>query len=148
MIEERQEQLNSFYDETFGERWVQGNENMEPELVDDLVLDRDAVPPADLLDVMLKDRLFAKTWNHKRDEFKSQSEYDQSLAGFAIRRGWSDQGTADLIIAHRRKWCDKEGLQKALRLDYIKRTIATVRDATTRGEAKVWPISASFLNRR
>jgi len=113
-------------EETFGGGVsVQGGKDVEAEPVSDLVLDPNAEPPADKFDVLMKDRLFAKTWKRQREEFKSQSEYDLSLAGFAVRRGWSDQEAANLIIAHRRKHGDESG--KALRQDYIRMTLEKVK---------------------
>jgi len=121
-INERQEALDWLCQETFG-----GQPDAEPVPVDELVLDRKARPPADKLDALLKDRLFAQTWKHQREDFDSLSEYDMSLAGFAIRSGWSDRETHSLLIAFRHKWGDEDSQEKSVRPDYIKRTLAKVK---------------------
>lgn len=57
----------------------------------------------------------------------SRSGQDLSLATIAALRAWSDQEVADLLIAARRQSGANPG--KALRLDYITRTIARARKA-------------------
>lgn len=127
MIKERQEELNAFCNETFGDEWAQSVDDTEAEPVDELVLDRVAVPPADKLETLLEDDDFKKTWNHDRPDFSSMSEYDQSLTSRAKRAGWSDQEIANLIIAFRRKHGDSKDQKKALRKDYVPRTIAKAK---------------------
>lgn len=124
VIEDRQSELESFYKKELG--GVTEGE-AEPVSIDELTLDPDAVPPADKLDLLIRNRDFKKTWDHKREDLPSPSDYDASLAGFAVRKGWSDGEIANLIIAFRRRWGD---LEKALRPDYIKRTLAKVKPKT------------------
>lgn len=123
-INDRQAELNSLYDDTFGSV----EDEAAPVSVGDLVLDRGAMPPAYKLDILLKDREFKKTWGHKREDFKSLSEYDLSLAGFAIRRDWTDQEAANLIIAFRRQHGNDSDLKKVtVRKDYIETTLSRVK---------------------
>lgn len=120
-IEERD--VDWLCEQTFG-----STENEpEPIEVGELILDPNAAPPADKLDVLLKDRDFARTWKHKRDDLPSLSEYDLSLTGFAYRAGWTDQQIANLIIASRRQYGTHDELKKALRQDYIKRTLGRIK---------------------
>lgn len=75
------------------------------ESVGPLVLDPNASPPAELLTLLLEaDPKIRRTWNRQRSDMKDQSAsaYDQAMANFAIRAGWTDQNTANLIIAFRR----------------------------------------------
>jgi hypothetical protein len=58
----------------------------------------------------------------------SQSGYDLSLATLAVLQGWSDQEIANLIIAARRQHGQQP--EKALRYDYIRRTLQKAREAT------------------
>ena len=92
-----------------------------------------AQPPAEKLAALLSnDRKFKLSWEHRRSDLadSSLSTYDLSLASIAIGAGWSDQEIADLVIAHRRSYGD---VGKALRADYIERTIATARAARSEG---------------
>lgn len=98
-----------------------------------IVLDPSASPPAEKLAALLaNDRKFKLSWEHRRTDLAdtSLSTYDLSLASLALGAAWDDQEIADLLIAHRRMAGD---IGKALRLDYIERTIATARAARTDG---------------
>jgi hypothetical protein len=80
---------------------------------------------------------FRKTWEHTRrdraaDDW-SLSEWDLSLASQAAFLDWTDQEIADLIIAHRRKYND---VDKALRPDYLRATIAKARRERRTKEAE------------
>jgi hypothetical protein len=93
-----------------------------------LALRPDAEPPADkFARLMCMSHAFSDSWNHWRDDFsdQSQSAYDQSLADIAALSGWTDQQIADLLIAVRRRHGHKP--EKALRADYIAKTIAVAR---------------------
>lgn len=129
-----------------------GREDFDPFCVDDVILrergltpartyvvDRgltlsaDAWPPGDKLDAMIHaDQTFSNSWNRKRRDLldQSPSTYDMSLASIAVQANWTDQEVADLIIGSRRKHGDD--LTKALRLDYMTRTIAKARDSHAR----------------
>jgi len=98
--------------------------------VDALVLRPDAEPPAiKLLEAASQSPLFWQTWNRRRPDLpdQSQSGYDLSLATLAALRGWTDQQIANLIIAARRHHGQKP--EKALREDYIRRTLAKAKQA-------------------
>ena len=88
-------------------------------------LDPEAEPPRAKLDVLMEDRRFADTWEHRRRDLRDQSpsSYDMSLASQAVRAGWTDQEITDLLIAHRRK----HGGDSKLRLDYYQRTLKNAR---------------------
>lgn len=79
--------------------------------------------------------LFKASWERKRRDLKDQSgsSYDLSIASLAAQAGWSDQEIADLIVAHRRK--HRDDVSKALRQDYMARTIAKARDGHAREAA-------------
>jgi len=102
--------------------------------VGSLVLQPDAEPPAGkLLEAASESPLFCQTWRRKRTDLAdpSQSGYDLSLATIAVLRGWTDQEVAKLIIAVRREHNEKP--EKALREDYIRRTIAKAKQAAAFG---------------
>lgn len=81
------------------------------------------------------DETFKATWDMKRKDFADQSpsSYDMSLATLAARAGWTDQQIADLILAFRRR--HKLDTAKALRKDYIERTLGRARTGLARDEA-------------
>lgn len=92
-----------------------------------------ADPPFEKLELLREvDKRFADTWERKRTDFSdtSQSSYDLALATLSAAAGWSDQEIANLIIGHRR--VRKQDVSKALRVDYIRRTIAKARDSHSR----------------
>ena len=100
------------------------------DVVEELVLNADAEPPAlKLLDVASTSPAFWETWNRQRGDLadSSQSGYDLSLATITALGGWTDQEIANLIIAHRRRHGEKP--EKALRGDYVRRTIGKARRA-------------------
>ena len=78
---------------------------------------------------------FAATWEHRRSEHWSLSEYDLALCSIAAQlEDWTDQDLADLIVHHRRRFETDSG--KASRPDYLRRTIARARqDRTLRAAA-------------
>jgi len=93
-----------------------------------LVLRPDAAPPTEKLNrLRCNSKAFSDSWNQWRSDFidQSQSAYDQSLADIAALNGWTDQEIADLLIAVRRRHGHKP--EKALRADYVARTISLAR---------------------
>lgn len=97
-----------------------------------LALRPDAEPPADKFAQLYQScPAFAQAWNRQRPDFtdQSQSSYDLSLADIAALNGWTDQEIANLVIAARRRHEQKP--EKALRADYITKTIASARRAAS-----------------
>lgn len=95
-----------------------------------LTLRPDAQPPADkLVAASAASPKFAQTWLRQRPDLPDQSAsgYDLALATLAAIQGWSDQEIANLIIAARRQHGDKP--EKALRPDYMTRTLGRARQA-------------------
>jgi len=125
-IEERQEELDWLCSDVFGD-------DLTPQVsttaATDLVLDPAADPPQEKLDELLENDRFAEVWSHSAEGLFSLSDYDWRLVSFALNDGWTDQEIADLIIAFRRVHGSKDDLKKALRKDYIPRTIANVKNA-------------------
>lgn len=124
VIEDRQAELDTLYEEVLG-----GQPDAEPVAVDDLVFDPDANPPPDKLAELIEDDEVRKVWEHKA-RLSSISDYDWHLALAAIEAGWENQEIADLIIAFRRQHGKADDLAKALRKDYIPRTIARAKQDT------------------
>jgi hypothetical protein len=96
----------------------------------DLILRFDAELPARrMVETSSVSSKFVETWNRKRSDLadQSQSSYDLSLATIAAALAWTNQEIADLIIAARREHNEKP--EKALRRDYIVRTLARARQA-------------------
>ena len=70
-----------------------------------LVIDLDVKTPEKLTVILAHDVEFHGVWHrsHPERKFKSDSEYDMSLAARLVRYdGWTDQEICDVIIAHRR----------------------------------------------
>ena len=112
--------------------WLQMPSGLKPVQIDQLVLDPAAECPEKLFyALMANSEEFQNTWLHKRQDMtdRSPSGYDMALANIAASAGWADQEIADLIIAWRREYGHDVG--KALRADYIKRTIAKARVSST-----------------
>ena len=76
---------------------------------------------------------FRRAWKRNRPDLQDQSasSYDMSLANLAVLAGWLDQEIANLLIAWRRE--NKEDLAKAMRRDYIMRTIAKAKAPAAAG---------------
>jgi hypothetical protein len=121
VIKDRQSELDSLYEETFGEQ-----PDAEPVPVDELTLDSDAEPPEDKLAELLEDDDFKKVWEH-RARLGSMSEYDWRLACAAVEANWENQEIANLLIKFRSEHGNAEDFKKALRKDYIPNTIAKAR---------------------
>jgi hypothetical protein len=86
-----------------------------------------ATPPHGKFEAMKEvEPRFVQTWEKKRKDLKDQSpsSYDMSMVNLLVGYNWGDQEIADTIIAFRRKHArtEKEA-KKALRVDYITRTI-------------------------
>ena len=99
-----------------------------PTQVGALTLKADAHPPLDkMVEAAANSPRFRDTWNRSRPDLadQSQSGYDLALASIAARLGWTDQEIADLIIAARGH--HSQNPAKALRRDYISRTLARAR---------------------
>jgi hypothetical protein len=85
-----------------------------------LVLSGDANPAIEKFEMLASiDPKFRATWEGRRPDLPSGSEYDLSVATLAIQAGWSDQEVVDLMIARRRK----AGQDLKLREDYYARTL-------------------------
>jgi hypothetical protein len=98
-------------------------------IVGDLVLDRAAEPNVTMLEALMEvDPQFKMMWSggtpeHLQD--KSASSVDNSMVMRAIHSDWPDQEIANMVIALRRRL--KRGPDKALRRDYIERTILSAK---------------------
>lgn len=85
-----------------------------------LALDGGANPPIEKFEMLCSiDPKVRATWEGKRSDLPSASEYDLSIATAAIQAGWTDQEVVDLLIARRRK----AGQDLKLREDYYARTL-------------------------
>jgi hypothetical protein len=90
----------------------------------------DAQPPAEKLELALQESpQFRLTWERQREDLQdsSQSGYDLSLATMAALRGWTDTEIAALIVTHRHR--HGQHPEKAMRQDYVQRTIKRARSA-------------------
>lgn len=93
------------------------------------VLRAGAMPPAEKFSALsVLDQNFSDSWGHRREDMKdaSQSEYDMSLASFAVEAGWTDQEIADLLVANRRF----HGADLKLRVSYYASTIRRARSSS------------------
>lgn len=72
------------------------------------IIDPRADPPFKKLGALIEnDAKFRGTWERKRADLPSASEYDLALADAAAMAGWGDQEIIDLLIAWRRKHGEK-----------------------------------------
>ena len=111
-----------------------------------VVLDKDAKPPLDEFMLLYKgDKEFKITWDYNNDSLGSMSDYDWKLATIASDNGWSDQQIADLIITFRRKNGTEDDLAKALRPDYIPRTLDKIRDSDEKGLLNLLPFKIKHI---
>jgi len=94
------------------------------------------VLPRDKTDILSKietlcvnDVRFEHTWKHKRTDLadRSPSGYDLALANLMVQAGCSDQEVADAIYTWR--VMHKQDPEKAMRRDYVMRTISKARSA-------------------
>jgi hypothetical protein len=92
----------------------------------DIVLDPIAEPPFDKFLALLEaEQKFRQSWDRKRKDMgDSPSEYDMSLANFAVRAGWSDQEVVNLLIAWRRRHGEQLKLDRP---DYYALTVGKNR---------------------
>lgn len=79
-----------------------------------------------LMALIENDSKFKKSWQHKRQDLKdtSNSAYDLSLCSVAAMAGWPDAEIYALMVAHRKQY---GGVEKCLREDYVRTTLAKVR---------------------
>ena len=102
-------------------------------VADVVELSEGAEPPFEKFQaLMANDEVFERSWKMQRKDFPDQSpsSYDMSIATQAARAGFTDQEIARTIYAFRRM--HRLDVAKALRLDYIQRTISKARDALAR----------------
>lgn len=114
--------------------------------VDEVRLTITAEPPAiKLADALCSSHVFKSTWNRERRDLPdpSASGYDLSLATQAALSGWTDQEIANLLIAARVKHRDQP--DKALRADYIRRTLEKAREAALAHPQLDPDVNLSFL---
>jgi len=92
-----------------------------------LVVRPDAGLPAVVAELIASDSKFKRTWSRERTDMPDQSpsSYDFALVNEGVYRGWPDQVIADAIVAWRTK--HNEHPEKAMRRDYLSRTIGKVR---------------------
>jgi hypothetical protein len=96
-----------------------------------LVWRDDADVPSARLNAMLQNSpQFRASWEHRRKNFTSCSEYDMSLATLAAFAGWEEQAILNLLIAHRNKYGEK------LHLDNKKKYTCTIGNALAAAKAK------------
>ena len=95
--------------------------------VGELHLSEDLEPNEYILELMLGNPKFKRSWNNKRTDFKdgdeSASVYDLSIASYGVGALLSDQQIVSFMVAHRRR----TGQDLKLRDDYYRRTIAKAR---------------------
>jgi hypothetical protein len=79
--------------------------------------------------LMVNDDRYRQSWEHTRSDLgdQSMSSYDMSLSTIAAYAEWTDQEIVNLLIAHRR---ERGNPEKALRSDYLERTLQRARQAT------------------
>ncbi len=95
-----------------------------------IVLTRNPQPPREMCKVLWDlDPKFKATWMMMRRDLRDQSfsSYDMALANIAVRSGFTDQQTADLIVKFRMEKGTPKDVKKAFRLDYIVRTVRKAR---------------------
>lgn len=95
-----------------------------------IVLTRNPQPPMQMCAVLWDlDPKFRATWSMRRRDLRDQSfsSYDMALANIAVRSGFTDQQTADLIVKFRMDKGTPKDVKKAFRLDYIRRTVRKAR---------------------
>lgn len=130
-IADRQLELNNFYYKYLEGKGRQDSVKKADQDKVHYVLDSFAKPdPANFENLCAAEPRFVKVFKHDNRlnlADKSLSTYDASLATYAAKYGWTDQEIANLIIAFRHKHGDANDQKKALRVDYIERTIAGAR---------------------
>lgn len=102
-----------------------------------IVVSANATPPFEKFEnlIGLEDR-FAKSWNKERTDLKDQSlsSYELSIASFCVSYGWTDQEVANTLIRFRKKYADEKKFRKALRVDYLTRTILRAKKTSRTSE--------------
>jgi len=123
----RQAEITQTYGESFPDGSIMPGESDIKHLASGLILDLKATISSNIFESLKKGEKFAETWAHARDDLPSLSDYDLSLASQAVDVGATNQEIANLIIHFRRDHGNAADLAKALRPDYIARTIAKAR---------------------
>lgn len=105
-----------------------------------IVVSAEANPPFAKFEALREfSSLFRDTFERKRRKEtgdSSLSSYDLSLANICVDYDWEPQEIANLIIAFRRRHAQTDGkFAKALRLDYLNRTILTALQSKEKIEA-------------
>ena len=105
-----------------------------PVQIDKLRLSSGADPPADKLDQLLADDAKVREiWSRQRKGLdKTPAAGDLTLAVELLKAGWSDQETADAIIAARRR--HNEQLDEVLCATYMSETLYRAKTSES-----VWP---------
>jgi len=87
------------------------------------------------------DTRFQRIWERTARDMPDQSgsSYDMALANMLVARGHSDQEVADAIVAWRSKHGDKP--EKALRRDYLSRTIGKAKVGHQSTAAFTWLVN-------
>ena len=114
------------------------SEDATPAHLPDVLLSASAQPPLEkMIEATTSSPKFRATWDRTRTDLSdtSQSGYDLALASIAARMGWRDQEIADLIFAHRTR--HGEDPEKALRGDYIRKTLQKAREGMPAGDEPV-----------
>ena len=103
-------------------------ENQPATVSDAINIDPNATPPRELFDALkAKNKAFRNTWNRKNapgDGSDSAADYFLACLMAEDDRRWTDQQILDTLTAFRQH-SDKPG--KAMRLDYLKKTVAKAR---------------------
>jgi len=101
----------------------------------DTVIQSAAEPPGSKVMLLTElDADFARTWERRRTDLASASEYDLSLLTIAAKAGWTEQELVDLGIAFRRKY----GEDLKLRDTYWGPTVAKAIAADKGRKASEW----------
>lgn len=117
-------------DQSFLAGKVDSTEDYVP---DDFVIDDTLQPRFERFQALMdNDPVFELTWKMKRKDLTDQSpsSYDMSLATQAARAQWTDKEIAGLLLHFRRT--HKLDVSKAMRKDYIDRTLKAARKAVAR----------------
>jgi hypothetical protein len=87
-------------------------------------VDPAATMPVCAMDLCIRSKKFAKSWNKDRDDLKdtSGSGYEMSLTALAVMDGWNDQDITDMLICFGKKYN-----QPAKDARYYRYTIAKAR---------------------
>lgn len=108
-----------------------------PIVTGSFIINPQAQPNYDKLQFLLDtDPKFKQTWELKRKDFPSQSEYDFSIISIATRAGLSVQEAVDLVLTHIRKQGRDFKDGKHDRPDYYLRAVEKARHSMAAQEKK------------